>query len=308
MLIISLITVVFISSLIGLRRRNWLIVWRAIEFNTISICLMIIREKEENRATKYFIIQSIASAILIRTLFINRFTRSITILAIACIIVKIGLWPSHVWFIQLLENINEKTKSFLIIITWQKILPVCIIRIIIKYNPQEPRCILVIVVVIARLVATSLILKNNIKIKTVIILASIINSRWIVTRSLIRIEIFIIFLTAYSLSLIITINYLPRPKEGPKERRNIILSNIAAIPPTPFFWVKIFIIFMIIKYKTPFLVIITIILTSIFLCFFYFKTIATTHLIEFYNKKENIKKLWLIIVSRTILLIIICFI
>lgn len=128
-LILGTIISVSSSSLFG--------VWIGLEINIISFIPIIINlernKKSSEAAVKYFLIQAIASAIVIfRSLYYYFFNRDVfsiapNFLITLALCLKLGIAPFHFWFPEVLEGLNW-TNS-LLLLTWQKISPLTILSI-----------------------------------------------------------------------------------------------------------------------------------------------------------------------------------
>jgi NADH:ubiquinone oxidoreductase subunit 2 (subunit N) len=116
-----------VSTIIGVTTQRWVLAWVALEFNTLAICLIISKDvyRKKNKVKsiiKYFIIQTIASLALLISC-IDRIERISMRLIVISLGTKIGIWPGHLWYARTLRDIKLSNRSILIIITWQKVLP-----------------------------------------------------------------------------------------------------------------------------------------------------------------------------------------
>nr|BAE79537.1 NADH dehydrogenase subunit 2 [Boophis madagascariensis] len=135
-------TSMFVSSLalgttITLSSYHWLLAWIGLEINTLAI-IPIMTAKPHPRAieaaTKYFLTQASASAILLFTTLINAWnTGEWSILSLSsttaiplsiALMMKLGLAPLHFWMPEVLQGIPLLTG--LILSVWQKIAPMAL--------------------------------------------------------------------------------------------------------------------------------------------------------------------------------------
>lgn len=127
-----------IGTTITLSSHHWLLAWIGLEINTLALIPIITKNPHPRAieaATKYFLTQATASALVLFSALINAWQTgewtlttlsnisSITI-SIA-LIIKLGLAPLHFWIPEVLQGIP--LISGLIISTWQKIAPISLI-------------------------------------------------------------------------------------------------------------------------------------------------------------------------------------
>nr|AAD51516.1 NADH dehydrogenase subunit II [Diploglossus pleii] len=127
------------GTIITMTSHHWLIAWLGLELNTLAI-LPIISKTHHPRATeaatKYFLTQAAASALILFASMINakntgqwNITQlenplSQTLMSMA-LAMKLGLAPTHFWLPEVTQGTSLKTT--LIIITWQKLAPMTLL-------------------------------------------------------------------------------------------------------------------------------------------------------------------------------------
>nr|AAF18879.1 NADH dehydrogenase subunit 2 [Liolaemus scapularis] len=118
---------------------HWMLAWLGLELNTLAIIPMITKQhhpRATEAATKYFLTQAAASAIILFSSTINAWqtgTWDITqlstpissILLTMALAMKLGLAPTHFWLTEVMQGTT--TKTAMIIATWQKLAPMAII-------------------------------------------------------------------------------------------------------------------------------------------------------------------------------------
>nr|AAF18885.1 NADH dehydrogenase subunit 2 [Liolaemus wiegmannii] len=118
---------------------HWMLAWLGLELNTLAIIPMITKyhhPRATEAATKYFLTQAAASAIILFSSTINAWqtgTWDITqlstpissILLTMALAMKLGLAPTHFWLTEVMQGTT--TKIAMIIATWQKLAPMAII-------------------------------------------------------------------------------------------------------------------------------------------------------------------------------------
>nr|QOV08651.1 NADH dehydrogenase subunit 2 [Lygodactylus stevensoni] len=133
-MVISLLT----STTIVLSSHHWLLVWLGLELNTLSIIPIIIKAhhpRSTEAATKYFLVQAAAAALILLAGTLNTWQTgqwtitnttpvSMTMIMLAAML-KLGVAPVHFWYPDVLQGSTLLTA--LLISTWQKIAPLAIL-------------------------------------------------------------------------------------------------------------------------------------------------------------------------------------
>lgn len=127
----------FSGTIISISSSSLFGIWIGLEINLISFIPIIInlenRKKRTEAAIKYFLIQAIASTVVIfRSLLfflLNGYTFSYipNILITLALCMKLGIAPFHFWFPEVLEGL--RWINSLILLTWQKISPLIILSL-----------------------------------------------------------------------------------------------------------------------------------------------------------------------------------
>nr|UXO96084.1 NADH dehydrogenase subunit 2 [Microhyla mixtura] len=139
---------IFLSSLatgttIALASYHWLLAWIGLEINTLAIIPLMTKTPHPRAieaATKYFLTQAAASALILFSTMINSWvfgewditltSPSMTIPVSVALSMKLGLAPLHFWMPEVLQGIPLTTG--LILSTWQKIAPMVLLMQISK--------------------------------------------------------------------------------------------------------------------------------------------------------------------------------
>nr|AQU14910.1 NADH dehydrogenase subunit 2 [Pachydactylus oculatus] len=135
------------STIIIMSSHHWLLAWLGLELNTLSILPIIIKPhhpRAAEAATKYFLIQTLAAALILFASTMNAWQTgtwnmllspsptSSTIL-LAAILLKMGIAPAHLWYPDIIQGTNMLTA--LIISTWQKLAPLTLLYFTINHMP-----------------------------------------------------------------------------------------------------------------------------------------------------------------------------
>lgn len=194
-----------LGTLITISAYSWFSTWIGLEINLLRIIPLFKSNNTKypiEATIKYFITQTLASAIILFSLIIifnikNYFFRNYWFILIlnSALLTKLGAAPFHSWFPEVAEGLNWNNN--LILLTWQKIAP----SILISYNINLTifiRIIIIRCVIIGRIIGL-----NQIRLRKIIVYSSINHLGWILA-SLIRNQI--IWFIYFSIYTIITLN------------------------------------------------------------------------------------------------------
>nr|ADZ14540.1 NADH dehydrogenase subunit 2 [Hoplodactylus sp. Marlborough Mini] len=124
-----------LGTIITLSSSHWLLAWAGLEMNTLAVIPMISKQhhpRATEAATKYFLTQSTASAMILFASSINAWKTGqwdihllslpeATVLLTLALAMKLGLAPLHFWLPETLQGTTLITAT--IISTWQKLAP-----------------------------------------------------------------------------------------------------------------------------------------------------------------------------------------
>nr|AAT09597.1 NADH dehydrogenase subunit 2 [Rana amurensis] len=127
-----------IGTTITLSSFHWLLAWVGLEINTLAIIPLMTKTPHPRAieaATKYFLTQAAASALILFSSLINAWqtgewnSNSLSDLPMItfsiAIMMKLGLAPLHFWMPEVLQGISLPTG--MILSTWQKIAPMMLL-------------------------------------------------------------------------------------------------------------------------------------------------------------------------------------
>nr|AFN88992.1 NADH dehydrogenase subunit 2 [Pachydactylus mariquensis latirostris] len=134
------------STIIVLSCNHWLLAWLGLELNTLSILPIIMKPhhpRATEAATKYFLIQTTASALILFASTLNAWKTgnwTITLsssttsdmVILSALLLKMGIAPAHLWYPDVIQGSNMLTA--LTISTWQKLAPLTLLYLTINHT------------------------------------------------------------------------------------------------------------------------------------------------------------------------------
>lgn len=288
-----------VRTLITISSYSWLIMWLGVEINLLSFIPIIIKDNYSNSkesGIKYFLIQSLASTILIfsiliiekRELNIN-INNTITLTIQLSLVIKLGIAPFHIWLPEVIEGLSW--INCIIMLTWQKISPIIILILTIKNS----------LIINVRIILSSVIRGirglNQTRIRKILTYSSINHIAWILIRMINSSWIWLIYILIYSirnLNLIIYLYYINiyyinqiNLINSNKIFKIIILLNfisLRGIPPIIGFIPKWLTIFYIIE-NINILITFIIIVSTLFHIYFYIRVITSSLILKIKETK-----------------------
>ena len=290
------------------------ITWSFMEINMlIFIPILRIRKMfydSQILGLKYFFIQSLASIILFfRMMLMFLLNRQVYIYLFISLSLcwKIGIPPFHLWLFNLMIEIDW--ILFFLTSSWQKILPLYLMRQIYFYLSE-------FYIVLALIVSVFIsIFQSNVK--KILIISSIFTGAWVLS-SIFFVKIFwILILFLYSGILFICVSIFSKNKFLLKSRNNLIsiqqfekinilfvLFSMAGLPPFLGFYIKVRILIIIIL-RRKFLLSILLVLRSVALIYIYLRIFLNRLIFQDISNKTFLnfidRKSWLLILFIYIL-------
>nr|YP_009652695.1 NADH dehydrogenase subunit 2 [Dermacentor everestianus]QCF46394.1 NADH dehydrogenase subunit 2 [Dermacentor everestianus] len=285
--------VISTTILISISSSSWFIYWLSMEMNLMSFIPIMNNYKIKNCNSMiiYFIIQSFSSSLFFISSFQFSLSESLFFLAILnlAIMIKLAIIPFHFWIITISESLNF--KALFLILSFQKIIPLFILS---NFFLDK----FIILIMISTL--TSSILALNLKlVKKLLILSSISHQGWMISMIFKKINLWISYVIIYSIIIfsitekckkykIYSMFNIANNKINFNEKMNFIMHfmSLGGMPPFMGFFMKMMVIFVLMKLKT--FIIMILIISSLINLFFYFKILTP---IFFFNIKslKNIK-------------------
>nr|AZQ08284.1 NADH dehydrogenase subunit 2 [Rhynchocyon udzungwensis] len=138
----TIISTLMLGTLLVIISSHWLLTWIGLEMNLFAIIPLIIKShnpRSIEAATKYFMNQASASMLLMMAILVNFMNSgqwtmtnlentAASYLAFTALIMKLGMAPFHFWVPETLQG--SPLSSGILILTWQKLAPLCILYMI----------------------------------------------------------------------------------------------------------------------------------------------------------------------------------
>jgi len=182
----------FLSTFIALSASHWLIIWIALEINIISFLPIISISswaQESEASIKYFFFQALGS----RLFLLGSTNQSLFIFILLGLLIKLGVAPFHFWLPQVINAISW--PICIILLTWQKIIPL----LIITFSPTLSSSSLILLLARIRTIVGGLGGLNQTQIRPLLAYSSIGHLGWILAASSCSPSISITYFSIYSL-------------------------------------------------------------------------------------------------------------
>nr|YP_009128659.1 NADH dehydrogenase subunit 2 [Eucryptorrhynchus scrobiculatus]AJR19202.1 NADH dehydrogenase subunit 2 [Eucryptorrhynchus scrobiculatus]AJZ71907.1 NADH dehydrogenase subunit 2 [Eucryptorrhynchus scrobiculatus]UNO31858.1 NADH dehydrogenase subunit 2 [Eucryptorrhynchus scrobiculatus] len=178
------INLMFSSTLISISSTSWFNAWIGLEMNLLSIMPLMKSSNNKYSAEamiKYFIIQTMASSILLFSILIysnlkifnTNSTHLFSILINSSLLMKMGAAPFHFWLPEVLSGLNWQMNFT--ILTWQKIAPM----ILLSYTILLPS-FLSIIIILSSLISGIYGLNQNC-LRKILAFSSINHMSWMIS-------------------------------------------------------------------------------------------------------------------------------
>lgn len=247
------IIIIILGTIISISANSWFPIWFGIEINIIGFIPLIINKSNIfsiEASLKYFLIQTIRSSILLLISIQNNFSILPIELINLALLIKLGAAPFHFWVPSVAERISWNSLG--ILLTWQKLAPVTILIINIKFSNIIIRALLL------SLLFGSMGGINQTSTKKILAYSSIAHIGWIITSIILRFNLTIIYFIIYSINLFLSIRIIKNLQIISinnsiiiTKKRKIIfyltILNIGGIPPLLGFFPKLITLIILIK-------------------------------------------------------------
>nr|YP_009050201.1 NADH dehydrogenase subunit 2 [Sancassania berlesei]AGZ63939.1 NADH dehydrogenase subunit 2 [Sancassania berlesei] len=271
-----MVSMLILSTMMGLSSSSWITVWVCLEINTLAMCWVISKNSKESKYQEspiflYYIIQVMASVVLLVLATSQESSISQTLLMF-CLLMKMGVWPIHLWYMKLIDSMEMKQSSMLLVMTWQKILPIILILSILE---KEEMKLLILALAVITLATPVTNLIKSLSVKSILASSSLNNNGWLMVASVCCMDTFFLFLLIYSITLWVTLKSmmtmtLKSMKTGmPFWSGTLVVSNMGGLPPLTMFWAKVLIIKSAIESEMPSEVLLSLVLIARYFLYHY---------------------------------------
>nr|QKY63791.1 NADH dehydrogenase subunit 2 [Triatoma barberi] len=130
-----------LGTCIVISSETWLGMWMGLEMNLISFIPLLYKSKNMSSSEScmiYFLIQSLGSILMLISVLINSSIvispimgeELVNMALLLSMMIKLGVPPFHFWFPEILEKMSWMNCT--ILMTWQKIAPLCVMSYMIN--------------------------------------------------------------------------------------------------------------------------------------------------------------------------------
>nr|YP_001974631.1 NADH dehydrogenase subunit 2 [Rhagophthalmus lufengensis]ABI14539.1 NADH dehydrogenase subunit 2 [Rhagophthalmus lufengensis] len=321
-------SILIISTLISISSYSWFGMWMGLEINLLAIIPILQMNNNylsAESSIKYFIVQAVASTMILMSIIISSFkskilfnelTLSSSILMMnLSLLTKMGMAPFHFWFPEVLEGLSW--MNCILILTWQKLAPM----VLLMYNMEFSKSIIIIIIV--GVIISGVMSFNQISIRKLMAYSSINHMSWMISSMLVLKTIWMIYFLIYSimtLNILLILNYykiyflnqLFQTMNNFTSMKFFFILNfmsLSGIPPFIGFLPKWLTIQMLINEKMYFLTLIMIIFTLVMI--FIYMRISVSSLMmsinenswktNIFNKSMSMMTMNFILISSLIL-------
>nr|UXW93412.1 NADH dehydrogenase subunit 2 [Blasticotoma sp. 'tegularis'] len=314
------------STILAISSNSWMSMWMSLEINMMAFIPLMMNKPlnmSTNAMIKYFLTQAASSSILIISLMMMKMQNTpsnlslIYTLMTSSLLFKLGATPFHWWMPSM---INEMSWiNCLILLTWQKIIPMYMINI------MELKSMMINVCASLSAMLGSISGLNQTSLKLILTYSSITHTGWMLHTMNLNKTLMTMYLLIYTLLILsitimcktLNMNYLSQMfmMNNNNNMMKMLMTtsflSLSGLPPFISFTPKIFTLMMMIN--NSMLMESMILLTSTLISLkFYMNPLITSLMLNYYNTKTmvnmKINKLnLLIIINLFINLILIKF-
>nr|QFG71639.1 NADH dehydrogenase subunit 2 [Histiostomatidae sp. XFX] len=239
---------IILSSMLAVSSSCWMVLWVFMEMNTLMMCLLMNSEMNKDKSNSppaflYYLVQCTASIIFLCVAYSHVNNESLKeYIMLICMLVKMGVWPFHAWYLKIISMLSMKTNSLKMIMTWQKVIPLLTIPAL--SLKSESMCMTMCMVNMA---ASSLSVSSFMSFKSIMGMSSMFNNSWLLITT-INTTLMLVFFSVYSMSLLITLSYLEKMKTKKSlTQKNLMLTtamgaNLSGVPPMIMFSAKVYVL------------------------------------------------------------------
>nr|YP_010936664.1 NADH dehydrogenase subunit 2 [Callistethus plagiicollis]WKW91633.1 NADH dehydrogenase subunit 2 [Callistethus plagiicollis] len=199
-------TSLMIGTMITISSYSWMGMWMGLEINLLSMIPLISDSKNmmaSEAALKYFIIQAMASTLLLFSIIMMsmKFMYHMNLIMYfnlmfnTSLLIKMGAAPFHFWFPEVMEGLTW--LNAIMMLTWQKISPL----VLLTYSNSTP--LYLIIIIMFSMTISGIMGLNQTSLRKILAYSSINHIGWMIASILLIEIIWFYYFIIYS---IITIN------------------------------------------------------------------------------------------------------
>nr|YP_009695040.1 NADH dehydrogenase subunit 2 [Emeia pseudosauteri]QEJ81578.1 NADH dehydrogenase subunit 2 [Emeia pseudosauteri] len=207
---ILFLSMLIISTLISISSYSWMAMWMGLEINVLSIIPILNSSKNKlssESSIKYFITQTIASSVILLSIimmminssFSSKINQESLIIFImnSSLLMKMGMAPFHFWFPEVLEGLDW--MNCMLMLTWQKIAPMVLFMLNIKFKS------FMMIIILMAMIVSGLMAFNQISMRKILAYSSINHMGWMIAAMIYLQTTWMVYFLIYS---ILTINVI----------------------------------------------------------------------------------------------------
>nr|AXS65791.1 NADH dehydrogenase subunit 2 [Curculionoidea sp. 10 KM-2017] len=183
------------GTLISISSISWFSMWMGLEINLLSFIPLISKYKNlysSESAIKYFMIQAIASIILLMSMIIFSMNFSLnnsSLMMNSALFLKMGAAPFHFWMPEIIEGLSWFLTFTML--TWQKIAPM----ILLMYNISSISFFMIFI--FSSMIISTLFNLNQSSLRKILVFSSINHIGWMLSIIYINQTIWLIYFLIY---------------------------------------------------------------------------------------------------------------
>lgn len=199
-----------LGSFAAISAPSWIAAWIGLEINILALIALLINSKSPRNseaALKYFLVQALASAILVTRAFRIRFIywsingfRPFLSFILLSLLIKIGRAPFHFWVPQVTEGLQWVNN--LIVLIWQKLAPFILAASCIERKVRKS--IAFIRIILSAFIGALGGLAQS-SVRKILAFSSINHIGWILIRLIYNTSTWLIYYSSYALILFLLI-------------------------------------------------------------------------------------------------------
>nr|QLY89597.1 NADH dehydrogenase subunit 2 [Planorbis carinatus] len=279
------IFMVLISPIISLSSVDWVISWLGMEVGMFGLIpLLLFKSSSKESAMKYFLIQSLSSALmLISGIFLFEILFSIefyNLLFLLSMSIKLGFFPGHFWVISIIENLSVLSNTF--VLGPLKIAPFGFLSLVISNNNN-----MLMILGLFSVIVGAMLGFNQTNIRAMLGASSISHSGWIIMSLCFGFMWY--YLMSYILILMITFISM---KNFEFFTSLICIISLSGLPPFLMFILKMKVLYFLLL-SLEYLILFILIVSSVISLYYYLKFFYSIYL----NQKKFSSTLMFIIFS-----------